>query len=97
MPWFERREREVVPLNPKLSPMDYLLARMRDPTTEEAVRTRIAIAPLPFTSPKLAVTALVTNQDIKARLEKAILRSNAVKLIPAQPGVEPAQSFKRRF
>jgi hypothetical protein len=44
---------------PDVSPMGYLLARMRHPETEEHVKTRIAIALLPFTEPKLAVTASV--------------------------------------
>src|SRR5262249_28299962 len=47
MVWFEREEQQIVVIDPNLSPMDYLLARMRDPTTEEHVRTRIAIALLP--------------------------------------------------
>jgi hypothetical protein len=57
MTWFEREAPKVTALDPKLSPIDYLLARMRDPRTEENVKTRIAIALLPFTTPKLAVTA----------------------------------------
>jgi hypothetical protein len=35
MPWFEREKCEVVVIDHNLSPLDYLLARMRDPTTEE--------------------------------------------------------------
>ena len=59
MGWFEREQREIIVIDQNLSPMDYLLARMRDPTTEEHVRTRIAIALLPFTVPKLQAMAVL--------------------------------------
>jgi hypothetical protein len=88
------RVAEVVQINPDLSPIDYLLAKLRDPTTEPHLRTRIAIALLPFTVDKLQAAAIsVMSQDFAARLEKAMLRSAKVRLIAEQP----AQGFKRRF
>jgi hypothetical protein len=91
MPWFEREKCEVVVIDPNLSPLDYLLARMRDPTVEEHTRTRIAIALLPFTVPKLLATAHIEmGQDFASKLDRATFRSNRVRLLP------PA-GFKRRI
>jgi hypothetical protein len=83
------RREFVIPSN--ISPIDYLLGRMRDPQTEEHARTRIAIALLPFTSPKLAVTALVTSQDIAARLERAKLRADSVRVLTSAKEIEAEQ------
>ena|ERR1700730_12592591 len=81
MTWFEREK--VVALDPNLSPIDYLLARMRDPRTEENVRTRIAIALLPFTTPKLGITAQVSETDFATMLDARIKRHQS-KLIEYQ-------------
>src|SRR6516225_4375559 len=76
------REEFVIP--PDVSPMNYLLARMRHPETEEHVRTRIAIALLPFTEPKLAVTASIPfNETFANLLDRAWKRSARVQVIPA--------------
>jgi hypothetical protein len=101
MTWFEREK--VVPIDPDLSPIDYLLARMRDPRTEENVRTRIAIALLPFTTPKLAVTAQVSENDFATLLDQRIQRYQKMKSITHQPPptveVKPplARTGDRRF
>jgi hypothetical protein len=80
------------------SALNYLQSIYRDPTQQPYTRMRAAIAALPFETPKLQATAIVPmGLDFKTRLEKAIERSAAVRLIPAQPVVEPAPSFKRRF
>jgi hypothetical protein len=89
------RLENVIPIDPNLSPMDYLLARMRDPTVDEHVRTRIAIALLPFTVPKLQATALIgMGHDFAARLERAVLRSSKVKLIEGEPVAKMPGSLK---
>jgi hypothetical protein len=105
MTWFEGEK--VVSIDPNLSPIDYLLARMRDPRTEENVRTRIAIALLPFTTPKLAVTAQVSENDFATLLDQRIKRhEQARKLVheakliehpskPAQPRI--VEGFNRRI
>src|SRR5215471_16626045 len=83
MGWFEREAvvEVVEPINPNLSPIEYLLARMRDPRTEEHTRTKIAIALLPFTSPKLMATATIAlGQDFVSKLERAIMRSAQARL-----------------
>jgi hypothetical protein len=46
-------------------------------------RMRAAIAALPFESPKLAVTAMVTEQDFATLLEKRLKKIEAMKLFEA--------------
>jgi hypothetical protein len=76
------RRKVIIP--PDMSPMDFLLAKMRDPETEEFVRTRIAIALLPFTAPKLAVTANIPlDESFAVLLDRARKRSEKVMVIPA--------------
>src|SRR5262245_31434543 len=83
----------VEPINPNLSPIEYLLARMRDPRIDDHTRTKIAIALLPFTSPKLMATATIAlGQDFVSKLERAIMRSaEARTTLPKveKPKVEP--------
>jgi len=80
----------------KVSALETLKAIYQNAEMPLHTRMRAAVAALPFESPKLAVTAVVTTQDFAERLEKAKARSDAVRLLPARP-VEPAQSFKRRL
>jgi hypothetical protein len=47
-----------------------------------SVRMRAAIEALPFESPKLSATAVLTSEDFADRLEKAIARSG-VKMVEA--------------
>ena len=95
MGWFEREIHEVVVIDPNLSPMDYLLARMRDPYTDMlTARDRIAIALLPFTVPKLQATATIQmGQDFASKLERAMVPSGNVKLITDRA----PNGFKRRI
>jgi hypothetical protein len=89
----EEKLRKEFDLPPDISPIDYLLIRMRDPRTEEGVRTRVAIALLPFTAPKLAVTATIEGKDFASLLDRAVARSAQVrdtKVIEAQAQVQPA-------
>ena len=53
-------------------------------STEVPLPTRIArskMAALPFESPKLIATALLTNEDFGTLLDKAIERSNGARVI----------------
>ena len=89
-------KQEVIPLDPNLSPIDYLLARMRDPRTEESIRTRIAVALLPFTTPKLLATANVSEQSFAAILEARRTRWKSREEKKA-PLALPAPGFRRRY
>jgi hypothetical protein len=53
-----------------------------------SVRMRAAIEVLPFTHPKLAVTAQVSENDFAALLDQRIKRLQEAKLIEHQPEVE---------
>ena len=87
--------RAKIPIDPNLSPVDHLLARLRDPSTDMlTARDRIAIALLPFTVPKLQATATIQmGQDFASKLERAMVRSGNVKLITDRA----PSGFKRRI
>jgi len=87
MAWCEiiEAKNKVEPIDPNLSPIEFLLARMRDPRIDEHTRTKIAIALLPFTVPKLQATATISlGQDFVSKLERAIMRSAKVRVEPTK-------------
>jgi hypothetical protein len=49
---------------------------------------RAAIAALPFESPKLAVTAVVSEQDFATVLDRRLKRIEEMKLIEAKPTMD---------
>lgn len=59
------------------SALTFLQSIYRNQQVPLPVRMRAAIECLPFESPKLSATALLTGDDFAARLEKAIARSGA--------------------
>ena len=72
--------------------IDLLRAVYRNPSIPLPVRMRAAIAALPVEVPKLAVTALVTENDIATLLERRIKRyeeMNNGKLIDQKPQTHP--------
>jgi hypothetical protein len=69
---------------------------MRDPRTEESIRTRIAVALLPFTTPKLLATANVSEQSFASILAARIARWKAREAKKEQLALPPP-SFRRRF
>jgi hypothetical protein len=80
--------------------LEYLQSIYRDPAQEQHTRMRAAIAALPFESPKLIAAAIGSmSLDFEARLERAVRRSNGVRLLPTRP-IELAQPepqpFRRR-
>jgi hypothetical protein len=62
-----------------------LKAVYRNPAVPLPVRMRAAIACLPFEVPKLAVTAMVTEQDFATLLDQRIKRMEQMERIEAQP------------
>src|SRR6516164_1760810 len=73
-----------IPSDPHLSPVDYLLARLRDPQTERLdARDRIAIALLPFFAPKLQATAHLDGKDFGSILDRRIWKK-----LKSQPRIE---------
>ncbi len=80
---------EVV-VTPDASPLDFLCAVYRDPGQPMARRMRAAEAALPFTHPKLAVTATLDG-GFADRLEAALKRSPAALAKPADGCVTNAE------
>jgi hypothetical protein len=61
-----------------IDPLDFLKAVYMDPKLPLSVRMRAAIELLPFTHPKLAVTAMVTENDIATLLDRRLKRIEAM-------------------
>jgi hypothetical protein len=88
--WAEENEEPELGLDlSKATPLDLLLAVVRNATLPLSTRMRAANIAAPFVHPKLAVVANVPYGDIKERLEKAILRSNAVRLVASPTNLQP--------
>jgi hypothetical protein len=85
-------------IDPNMSPVDWLLQRLRDPQTERlTARDRIAMALLPFFAPKLQATATIQmGRDFATKLQRAMIRSDNVRLITDRPTFAP-NGFKRRI
>jgi hypothetical protein len=86
------------------SALDYLQAIYQGRIEPDFTRMRAASLALPFESPKLQATATVRfDLDFSAKLDRAVRRSDKVRLIPNGPGpVAPAtksqtSDFRRRF
>ena len=65
------------------SALALLQAVYRDPDTPLSVRIKCAVEALPYETPKLSATAILSDEDFASRLERAILRSG-VKAIDAE-------------
>jgi hypothetical protein len=67
------------PQSQKLDALRYLQMIYRDPQLSTAVRMRAAGLALPFESPKLAVTAVVSEQDFATVLDRRLKRIEEIK------------------
>ena len=97
------------PQSPKLDALRYLQMIYRDPQLSTTVRMRAAGLALPFESPKLAVTALVSEQDFATVLDRRLkrmeeMKANAIEATPVidgekvdvrLPPVVPDRRFRR--
>src|SRR5262249_406367 len=97
------------PESPKLDALRYLQIIYRDPRLSTAVRMRAAGLSLPFESPKLAVTAVVSEQDFATVLDRRLkrieeIKANAIEATPITddekvdarlPPVLPDRRFRR--
>ena len=63
----------------EIDPLDFLKAVYMNADLPLSVRMRAAIELLPFTHPKLAVTAVVSEQDFATLLERRIQNYERVK------------------
>jgi hypothetical protein len=79
-------------LRPGANSLDFLQAVYRNPSLALTTRMRAAIAAIPFESPKLAVTAVVSEQDFATVLDRRLKRIEEMKLIEAKPTIDGVES-----
>jgi hypothetical protein len=82
---FEDRKENLIEIGPNGMSIDLLRAVYRNPSIPLPVRIRCAVAALPFEMPKLAVTAMVTEQDFATLLDQRIKRMEQMERSEAQP------------
>jgi hypothetical protein len=79
------RETEIRTEIMEESALAFLQACYRNPSLNLTTRARIAIACLPFESPKLAVVAQITESDIATVLDRRIARYQQMRLLENKP------------
>src|SRR5262245_8417258 len=80
---YRAKESDPFDLGPNAMGLDLLRAVYRNPGLDLPVRMRAAMACLPFESPKLAVVAQVTENDIATILDRRIARYQQMNQIAA--------------
>jgi hypothetical protein len=67
--------------------LEYLQSIYRNPSEPEGRRLKAAMAALPFEAPRLGAVAVTSlnSQDFAALLDRAIERSNGVRVVKALP------------
>jgi hypothetical protein len=92
-------------LRPGANSLDFLQAVYRNSSLALTTRMRAAIAAIPFESPKLAVTAVVSEQDFATVLDRRLkrieeMKANAIEATPLIDGEKvdprlPDRRFRR--
>ena len=81
---YEDRREDRLNLGPNALSIDLLRAVYRNPSIPLPVRMRAAIAVLPHEVPRLAVTAVVNEQDFATLLDRRLKRMEAMNGNPPQ-------------
>jgi hypothetical protein len=83
----------------EIDPLNFLKAVYMDAKLPLSVRMRAAIELLPFTHPKLAVTAMVTENDIATLLDRRLKRIEQMemKVIEAKPQTQTIETKPPHF
>jgi len=84
----EDEVRSVFEIGPNGMSLDLLRAVYRNASVDLSIRIRCAMACLPFESPKLAVTAVVSEQDFATVLDRRLKRIEEMKLIETKPTID---------
>jgi hypothetical protein len=93
---------QALEVAPNATSLELLQAVYRSPSLPLATRMRAAMAALQFEHPKLGVSVNINGEDIAERLDRAIARTNGLKVIEqpkviealAEPQVSPAEMSK---
>jgi TATA-box binding protein (TBP) (component of TFIID and TFIIIB) len=96
---FEDKKPQEIEISADGISLDLLRAVYRNNQLPLTIRMRAAIAALPFESPKLAVTAMVSEQDFATLLDQRLkrmeaMRTDAIEARP-QPQVEVKPPMSR--
>jgi hypothetical protein len=75
---YEEKKEDQFKLSPDATSLDLLRAVYRNPAIQLTTRIRCAIAALPFEQPKLAVTAVVSEQDFATLLDQRLKRMEEI-------------------
>src|SRR5262245_15977189 len=100
---FDEKKQQEIEMPPDGISLDLLRAVYRSNRLPLTTRMRAAIAALPFESPKLAVTAMVSEQDFATVLDRRLkrieeMKANAIEATPVIEGEKvDARLPDRRF
>jgi hypothetical protein len=82
------RDDESIPGNADMTALELLRSVYQNPTLALSVRMRAASIAIPYESPKLAVTAVISDDDFAARLDQRLRRIAERKYMEAKPMIE---------
>jgi hypothetical protein len=98
----ERPTVQGIEIGPDGNSLDFLQACYRNPSLPISTRLRAASIAINFELPKLAVTAVLSNQseDFATILDRRIARAREMRMLPAiehHPSELQPNGFRRRF